>query len=588
MQSARIYKTCGYIQSAQKGGYMKKFLNTSTGKEKQSVKNKKLSSFSSTLTIVTIGIMALLIISNIFTHSITNKKQKLAEYAIQLRTGSQHLTTEVRAYSASMNKDHYEHYMEELNVTKDRDNAIENMKKIGLHKSELAAIEQIMDISESLVPLEENAMQEADNGNSQAALSYVYGKEYQASINEISDKTDAFIVALNKRTSREVLVVQIFSYIVNILGFVSLLAILLTQKQYASFVKNELLEPVLAVEREMESISNGILDNPFELQEDDTEIGSLIGSIKTTKDFLYTIISDLSEKLSLLAIGDYSFSFEQEYIGQFTDIKESMKAILDNMNSIFRTIEDASSIVMSNTEQLSISTQQLAETCVEENMAVDTIVSSLEILSNGIHETSQKAEESEILSNEAGSFLLGGTEKMQELNISIMEIKDCSSQIIKITNTINDIAAQTDLLSLNASIEAARAGEAGKGFAVVADEVKKLAEQSSEAVMGTEALINKTIDAVEHGSSLAEETSAILQQVAELAQKSTAIMNNVTISSKEQSKKAAEVLQNINKIQESIETNSAASEETAASTEEESAQTERLNNLLSQFKLREK
>lgn len=566
---------------------MKKILNTATKKEKQSVKNKKLSAFASVLTIFTIGIMVLLIISNILTHSITGNKQKLTEYAIQLRSGSQYLTTEVRAYSASTQKIHYDNYMNEVNVTKRRDTAIEKMKKIGLKKSELATIEEIMNISQGLIPLEENAMAAADKGNSEEALSYVYGEEYQSSINEISEKTDSFISALNKRTDKEVFVVQIFSYFINVLGFLALLAILFTQKRYALFVKNELLEPILTVEKQMESISNGILDDPFTLEEDDTEIGSLAGSIKTTKDFLHTIISDLSEKLSLLAIGDYTFSIEKEYIGQFVDIKESMNAILDNMNSIFRTIEDASSIVMTNTEQLSISTQQLAETCVEENMAVDLIVSSLETLNNGIQQVSYKAEESETLSDQAAGFLFNGTEKMQELNTSIIEIKDCSAQIIKITNTINDIAAQTDLLSLNASIEAARAGEAGKGFAVVADEVKKLAEQSSEAVMGTEALINKTIDAVEHGSNLAEETSSILQQVATLAQKSTSIMKEVTISSKDQSVKASEVLENINKIQESIETNSAASQETAASTEEESAQTERLNKLLSQFQLRE-
>ena len=173
---------------------------------------------------------------------------------------------------------------------------------------------------------------------------------------------------------------------------------------------------------------------------------------------------------------------------------------------------------------------------------------------------------------------------MKLLNAAIAEIKDCSHQIINITNTINDIAGQTDLLSLNASIEAAKAGEAGKGFAVVADEVKKLAEQCSEAVMGTEALINKTILAVDHGSSLSEETSLILQQSAELAGKSTVLMGNVAEFSKEQSVKAGQVLEDVSQIQESVETISAASEQTAASTQEENAQTERLNEMLTQFK----
>ncbi len=477
--------------------------------------------------------------------------------------------------------------MNEVNTAKNREAAIAAMKKTGLSKNELSIIEEIMSISNTLVPLEEKAMEAAQKGDKESALAYVYGKEYQASINEIEAKTAVFIETLEKRMDRNVLICQIISYVIEFFGFCALLSVLFIQKQYAVFVKQELLDPILIVQKQMESISNGILDEPFPLEEDDTEIGALARSIHTTKDFLHSIISDLSDKLSLLAVGDFTFTIDKDYIGQFVDIKESLEAILDNMNSVFQTIEEASGVVLSNTNQLAIGTEQLAESCVEQSAAVDSIVVSVESLKCGIGETYGKAEEAETLAEKAGVFLTNGTEKMQELNTTISEIHECSKQIIQITNTINDIAEQTNLLSLNASIEAAKAGEAGKGFAVVAGEVKKLAEQCSDAVMNTETLVNRTVLSVEHGNSLSEETSDILSHVAELAGKSTLLMKEVTSASHRQSQNVSKVLDDVSRIQETVETNSAASEETAASTEEESAQAERLNTLLKQFKVKE-
>lgn len=564
---------------------MKKIRNQK--KEKQSIKNQKLSSTSSLLTILSICIMVFMIISNIITYHIRDTKESLENNAIRLREASQYLTSEVRAFSGSIDNSHYENYINEVNTAKNREAAIAAMKKTGLSKNELSIIEEIMSISNTLVPLEEKAMEAAQKGDKESALAYVYGKEYQTSINEIEAKTAVFIETLEKRMDRKVFIFQIISYIIEFFGFGALLSVLFIQKQYAGFVKQELLDPILIVQKQMESISNGILDDPFILEEDDTEIGTLTRSIHTTKDFLHSIISDLSDKLSLLAVGDFTFTIDKDYIGQFVDIKESLEAILDNMNSVFQTIEEASGVVLSNTNQLAIGTEQLAESCVEQSSAVDRIVVSVESLKCGIGETYSKAEEAETLAEKAGVFLTDGTEKMQELNTTISEIHECSKQIIQITNTINDIAEQTNLLSLNASIEAAKAGEAGKGFAVVADEVKKLAEQCSDAVMNTETLVNRTVLSVEHGNSLSEETSDILCHVSELAGKSTLLMKEVTSASHQQSQSVSKVLDDVSRIQETVETNSAASEETAASTEEESAQAERLNTLLKQFKVKE-
>ncbi|MBV1832402.1 methyl-accepting chemotaxis protein, partial [Komagataeibacter melomenusus] len=131
----------------------------------------------------------------------------------------------------------------------------------------------------------------------------------------------------------------------------------------------------------------------------------------------------------------------------------------------------------------------------------------VENVAEQVRHNSQSASEISTKVVVLGDDILENDTKMHEMVKSMLEIKNASMQIDKIIETINDIASQTNLLALNASIEAARAGEAGKGFAVVANQVNQLAEQSSQAVKESAALIKTSVNAVGKGMLLAEETA---------------------------------------------------------------------------------
>ena len=179
------------------------------------------------------------------------------------------------------------------------------------------------------------------------------------------------------------------------------------------------------------------------------------------------------------------------------------------------------------------------------------------------------------------------TQKMEEMSKAMAEITEKSNEIGKIIKTIDDIAFQTNILSLNAAIEAARAGAAGKGFAVVADEVGNLAQKSAKAAKNTGELIEETKDAVERGARITRETGESLSAVVERAGKINDMIFEITKETERESQSVGQLTRGMEQISSVVQTNSATAEESAASSEELSAQASLLDKLVSKFRLQE-
>ena len=166
-------------------------------------------------------------------------------------------------------------------------------------------------------------------------------------------------------------------------------------------------------------------------------------------------------------------------------------------------------------------------------------------------------------------------------------ISETSLKIGAVITEIEDIADQTNLLSLNASIEAARAGEAGRGFAVVADQIRTLAEQSAKAAVNTKALIEGSIHEIEVGNKAAERTAEVLSSVVEDIHAIAQTAKGLSEVSKQQAESMEQAEEGVARISEVVQSNSATAEEASATSEELSAQAVSMDELVAQFRLRD-
>ncbi len=559
---------------------------------KKAMKQTTMVSILNTICIVLLlGIAVFFGLDTVFTgyiESANEDRYDLTYNANLFMNGSKTLTNEVRAYAATGDKTHYNIYMDEVNTVKSRDIGVANMKAIGITDEESQMIDQMSDLSNDLVPLEEQAMELATNGKTKEAMDYVYGSNYASTINQISALQDKFIVKLDKRTKSQVEKMNSYCNVIRIFMLAFLIALVALQFVQNTLIRRKVIKPVLKIRDEMLNISKGNLSSEFELEPNTSEIGMLIGAIQDTKMELQRYIGNISEVLSKMADGDMNLFVDMNYIGDFLPIKKSLEIILNAMNSTLSNIDDASKLVAGHSDQVAAGAQALAQGATEQASTVEELSATINELTDRMSHIAENAEKAKKMTVEAESKLREGNTKMEEMKNAMSDISETSQEIGKIIKTIEDIAFQTNILALNAAVEAARAGAAGKGFAVVADEVRNLANKSQEASRQTTTLIGNAAQAVDHGVRLTEDTADALNAVVESAKASNSFVEEIATESDQQAYALQQVNIGVNQISSVVQTNSATSEQSAAASQELNNQAGNLQKLVSSFHLRSK
>ncbi|MFW5554450.1 MAG: methyl-accepting chemotaxis protein [Roseburia inulinivorans] len=551
----------------------------------QAAKLKKI--VVDTYRIVTIGVICLLVFIGLNTHLNRMTAEQLEDimYLNQYRIGSKTLTAAVQSYAVTGDISFYNAYMKELNEDKNRDIAWAGLKSNRLNESEWEQLEHIASLSQGLVPLEEESMDKVSKGDTDAAQNLVFGNDYIETVQEITSATDRCINNIQIRLSADqnkFKVIMILSLIAFVGSFVLIIKKIITA---INFVTKELLDPIEKVSDQLREFAQGHFDNRLDLTPDSSEVGIMVESIIFMKDNFRKMISEISEVLGEMGNGNYNVTLNEDYVGEFIAIKDSLTQIINETRSTLSTIENAATEIDSGSRQLAQAANDLAEGSTEQSGKVMEVSEMISTMAKNMETTTKEAIETARISKDAGRSLQEGNSKMQELKEAIGEISTRSEEIRTIISVIEDIARQTNLLSLNASIEAARAGEAGKGFAVVAEQVKNLAEQSTKAAGETTKLIESTVVAVDKGISIADETAENMDKVMLGAKLATDKMSGMADTLQTAEEQIQQINTNIVKVADIVDNNSASSEETAAVSEQQTTQVQAMVEMLSKFNI---
>ena len=535
------------------------------------------------IVITSIVLLVIFIGSNFLVSAMEAEQLENTMLLNQYRLGSKKLTSEVRAYAITSDQSHYDAYMKELNEDKNRDIAWDGLKKNRLSDSEWDSLEHIADLSNGLVPLEEQSIEFAKTRDTSKATSLVFGEAYETAIEEITTLTDETIDDILKRKSKEMKLVKVLMIISEVLFLLSFAYFVLEIMRTIKFAKTELLQPILQVSDQMTELAHGHFQVSTDMVEDDSEVGKMVAAINFMKKNYTNMIREISSVLGQMGQGNYNIEVTQEYVGEFEAIKESLLKIQEETKTILITIRDTAQQIDSGSEQLAQASVDLAEGSTAQAIQVSDLAKMVDTLTASMEQSADEATSTVEIASEAGETLSQGNAKMQELTKAIGEISQCSEEIRTIIETIEDIAEQTNLLSLNAAIEAARAGEAGKGFAVVAEQVKKLAEESATAAGETTHLIETTVSAVNKGIEIAGVTAENMVEVMAGARTATERMAHVANILKHDMEQMNLIDSNITKVAEIVDNNSATSQETAAVSEEQSAQVTTMVQMMDRF-----
>lgn len=379
-----------------------------------------------------------------------------------------------------------------------------------------------------------------------------------------------------KRTADRVILIQ------DILFFLSM--------GYAIYVALRLSRgityPVNRVAHGVEQIAKGDFEVAFKNTNLD-EIGTLSRQLEETVANIRGYIQDISSVLGEISSGNIDLAVSREYVGEFSTIKESLNHIILALNATMQQIRSCCDQVKLGARNLSENAQSLAQGSVRQAAAIEEFEQSLSLVSDLTVKDAESTAQVKSISTVAQDSMQKSDRQMKDMVASMHLINDSSMEIAKIIKIIEDIAFQTNILALNAAVEAARAGAAGKGFAVVADEVRNLAGKSAEAANNTSQMINKAIQAVSGGMSIASETASSLQQVGEHIEQMSTLFSEIDKSKKQQTQAFQRMVSASEEISAVAHANSSASEENSAASEELSSQADILDELVAKFRTKQ-
>lgn len=441
---------------------------------------------------------------------------------------------------------------------------------------------------ETLAPMRAEVLEMAAVNNNKEAAAYMESHNIPV-IKEAQEYLNTLIAQADETGSTLIIDLEASQATATILLVILGVASVIISMLFAKLITDSIKEPVSELEVVAENLAKGNLDFEIITYEAKDELGSLAVNMRKSLELMRAMVQDVAYLTAEIAKGNFTVKTRNEgvYVGEFAPLLLSLRDMNANLSLTLSQINDGSNQVTLGSTQMAESAQNLAEGATDQAGAVEELNATIEDVANMAKMTADDTKKAAEEVNGSVKRADSSREKMKDLTQAMERIDATSKEIGNIIAEIEDIASQTNLLSLNASIEAARAGEAGKGFAVVADQIGKLAFDSAKSASNTRDLIMKTLDEIKVGSDITDEAYQSFEEIIQDIEQFSKIASDTSEKSDEQYNSLQQIKEGIEQISGVVQNNSAIAQETSATSEELAAQAENLKALVSQFQLKE-
>ncbi len=372
------------------------------------------------------------------------------------------------------------------------------------------------------VALSRSTLAQFSSGNADAVERVTTG---ETGATEFPINGERMLVAFSPiRGTQWSLVIQIpkadYNHFINgamLVSILATLAVLVVSILLVLRLARSISRPVKRVTDRMVALSNGDLHTDVLPVSTGDELEVMTQTLDATLESVNRYISDIQQVLTRVADGDLRTEPQVDYKGDFALIRSSLSTITESMNETLLGFRAAADRLTGMAEQLSGQSVQLHQASLEQNQSTEALVQEVSRVKDRLADVTESSDRTRTQTEKITQRVQSANEQMTALSSAMDDISANAQQITKIAKDIEDIAFQTNILSLNASVEAARAGAAGKGFAVVANEVKQLAAKSAEAAQSATDMVNNTKAIIQTGVELTADTAGSLRAISDVS-----------------------------------------------------------------------